>query len=130
MTDQQSELFRIWAVRLSVVTTLIVILLSWMNDVKLLQLTIRAGFAYGVMYVLLVGTITLFDRTSLQTPQNKTLDSEVGYGGVIDFSVGDDEPQNLEGQESQFPGQVDQSLSSGFPNSERQADVVRRMGWD
>lgn len=129
MTDQQNELFRMWAVRLCLVTTLIVVVLSWINEVKMLQLIIRAGVAYGVMYLLLVGALTLFDRTALEIPEKKPVDSEVGYGEVIDFSVGDDEALNNEGQKSQFAGQVDQSLSSGLPDSERKAEIVRRMGW-
>lgn len=130
MTDRQSDLFRMWAVRLCLVTTLIVILLSWINEVKMFQLIVRAGVAYGVMYLLLVGTLTLFDRTALQIPEKKTRDSEEGYGAVIDFSVGDDEPQKLEGPKPQVAGQVDQSLSSGLPDNKQKAEIVRRMGWD
>ena len=130
MTDQLRELYRVWTMRLSVVTTLIVVLLSWGNEVKTLQLIVRAGVAFGVMYFLLVGTLSLFNKTATKMPQEKPVETKVGPGGVIDFAVGDDEPQNLQVQESRFPGQVDQNLSSGLPDSEQQAEIVRRMGWD
>lgn len=129
MTDQLSQLFRVWAIRLTVFTSLIVAMLSWINDVKLLQLLIRAGVSFGVMYLLLVGTITLFIRTAIQIPEVKPLDSKIEQGEIIDFTVGD-VPKNLQGKESQFPGQIDQNLSSGLPDSEQQAEIVRRMGWN
>ncbi len=132
MVVEYRELCQVWAMRLSAITMIIVVLLSWLNELRILDLVIRAGVSFGVMYLLMVGSLRLFEKTSLQTDQNLPFDSETGPGGVIDFSVGDDdvEPQKLQVPDSRFPGQVDQNLSSGLPDSERQAEIVRRMGWD
>ncbi|HEY8910318.1 MAG TPA: hypothetical protein VIM51_08565 [Desulfosporosinus sp.] len=130
MADQNSELFQIWAMRLSSITTLIVVLLSWINGVRMVDLIVRAGVSFGVMYLLMAGILNLFERTASQTPDNNQKGSDSKRGGVIDFSVGDDEHQQSEVQDSKLPGQVDQDLSAGLPDSERQAEMVRRMGWD
>jgi len=130
MAVHNSELFRVWAMRLSLVTTLIVVSLSWINGVRMVDLIVRAGVSFGVMYLLMVGILSLFERTATQKPEPEQLNPDSGRGGVIDFSVGDDESQESMVQESKVPGQVDQDLSAGLPDSERQAEIVRRMGWD
>jgi len=133
MAVQNRELFQVWAMRISLVTTLIVVLLSWINGVRMVDLIVRGGVSFGVMYLLMAGILSLFERTAPPKPkktQNESLSSDSGRGGVIDFSVGDDELLRPEEQDSKLPGQVDKDLSSGLPDSERQAEIVRRMGWD
>jgi len=130
MAVRSSELFQIWGMRLSLVTSLIVVLLSWINGVRILDLVVRAGISFGVMYLLTIGILSLFERTSPPKPETEQLSSDAGRGGVIDFSVGDDEFQSSQEQGSKLPGQVDGDLKAGLPSSERQAEIVRRMGWD
>ncbi|TGE40236.1 hypothetical protein E4K67_03215 [Desulfosporosinus fructosivorans] len=126
----KKEVYQKWVLILSLVTAIIVVFLSWINAVKTFELIVRAGVSFGVMYILMAGSLSLFERTALQEPQDSPLDSAAVYGGNIDFSVGDDQPLASEVQEERIAGQVDRDLSSGLPSSERQADIVRSMGWD
>ncbi len=91
MAVRSSELFQIWGMRLSLVTSLIVVLLSWINGVRILDLVVRAGISFGVMYLLTVGILSLFERTSPPKPEMEQRSSDAGRDGGIDFSVGDDE---------------------------------------
>ncbi|SDG15701.1 hypothetical protein [Desulfosporosinus hippei] len=130
MNLQNRELYQVWSMRLSIGIMIIVLVLSWLNEIKLFDLMIRAAISFGVMYLLMTGTLTLFERTAPQKPEEGEIDPDNGRGANIDFSVGDDELQAPSGQQAGFPGQVDRNLSSGLPDSERQAEIVKRMGWD
>jgi len=130
MAVQNSVMFQLWAMRLSLATGLIVVLLSWLNGVGMVDLIIRAGVSFGVMYLLMAGFLSLFKRMASPELENEQPHSASECGGVIDFSVGDDELQKTQVQDSKLPGQVDQDLSAGLPDSERQAEIVRRMGWE
>ena len=134
MAVQNNEIYQIWALRLSIITTIVVVLLSWFNGLKVLDLLIRGGVSFGVMYLLTVGSLSLFNRAALQEPQTIVPDLDSRRGSTIDFTVGDDEklgsPDQATGQATGLPGQIDHDLSSGLPGSERQAEIVRRMGWD
>ncbi|MBP1759503.1 MAG: hypothetical protein H6Q63_420 [Firmicutes bacterium] len=130
MTIQNRELYQVWATRLALITTIIVVLLSWINELGFLDIIVRAGVSFGVIYLLLIGSLTLFERTAPQKPQDNQSDLDLNCGRNIDFSVGDDENFSLESKDDGFPGQIDRDLSSGLPDSERQAEIVRRMGWN
>lgn len=129
MTVQNNELLQVWSMRISVGTAVIVVLLSWLNGVGISDLMIRAGVSFGVMYLLSAGALSLFDRMAPQKPQEKQSSSTAGRGDLIDFSVGEEELQKPQMPDANFPGQVDQDLSSGLPDSQHQAEIVRRMGW-
>ena len=140
MTVQNSIVYQLWARRITLATTLIVVVLSWINEVTLTDILIRGVISFLVMYLLMAGILSLFEKTASQNPQRnrlKTNTSETGRGGVIDFSVGDEEPKakikaesKAEFKPSSFAGQVDPNLSKGLPGSKQQAEIVRRMGWD
>ncbi|KGK90373.1 hypothetical protein DP73_06910 [Desulfosporosinus sp. HMP52] len=130
MDRQNRERYQVWSMRLSIGIMIIVLVLSRLNEIKLFDLMIRAAISFGVMYLLMTGTLTLFERTASQKPEEGEIDADNARGANIDFSVGDDELQAPSGQEAAFPGQVDRKLSSGLPDSERQAEIVKRMGWD
>ena len=130
MAIQNSVVYQIWAMRITMATTFIVVVLSWINAVRIPDLIVRGGISFGVMYILMAGIFSLFEKTASQKPQNRRQSSsDDGRGEVIDFSVGDDELKP-ETPPSTFPGQVDPSLSKGLPGSKQQAEIVRRMGWD
>ncbi len=118
-----------WAMRITLTTTSIVVLLSWLNQVRILEILVRGGTSFLVMYFLMAGIRSLFEKTASQEEVKPYSITDGGRGGVVDFSVGDDEtsPQI---QSSSFPGQVNPSLSAGLPGSKQQADIVRRMGWE
>ena len=134
MAVQNNEMYQIWALRLSIITTIVVVLLSWFNGLKVLDLLIRAVVSFGVMYLLTIGSLSLFKRAALQETQTIEADPDSSRGGTIDFTVGDDEKLGSMGQDTglstELPGQIGHDLSSGLPGSERQAEIVRRMGWE
>lgn len=129
MAVQSSEVYQMWAMRITLATTLIVVFLSWLNAVSIPEIIIRGGISFGVMYLLMAGILSLFEKTASQEPQNvQQSSSDVGRGGVIDFSVGEEElPPKM--QPKSYPGQVDPNLGKGLPGSQQQAEIVRRMGW-
>lgn len=124
-----NAVFQVWAFRLSLVTTLIVVLLSWINGVRSFDLIVRSGISFGVMFFLTSAILSLFERTALVPPQDSPADSALERGVMLDVAIGDDEPLSSQVQDAGFPGQVDPGLSIGLPDSERQAEIVRRMGW-
>lgn len=129
MAVQNSVEYQTWAMRLALVTTVIVVLLGWINAVKIQDLIVRAGVSFGVIYLLMAGSLSLFKLTAPQKPQNEQSGSDSGHGGCIDISVGGDELQTPPVQDTRFAGQVDPGLSEGIPDGEQQAEIVRRMGW-
>ncbi|HZK53850.1 MAG TPA: hypothetical protein VFC84_06640 [Desulfosporosinus sp.] len=143
METQNSEVYQIWAKRITLTTTLIVVGLSWLNDVTTLDLIIRGGISFGIMYSLMAGILSLFKNTASEKNRDYLKSSaevgatDMGRGGVIDFSVGDEGAQleikpksEPEFKPSNFAGQVDPNLSKGLPGSAQQAEIGRRMGWN
>lgn len=139
MATQNSEVYQIWARRITLATTLIVVCLSWLNDVAISDLIIRGGISFGIMYCLMAGILSLFENTASEKNKYSLKSSaedgttDVGRGGVIDFSVGDEGSQpeiKPEFKPSNFAGQVDPNLSKGLPGSLQQAEIGRRMGWN
>ncbi|KLU65035.1 hypothetical protein DEAC_c30020 [Desulfosporosinus acididurans] len=118
--------FTVWLMRISIVVALIVALLSWINGVEIFNVIVRAGVSFGIMFLLLIGTLRAFEKTAL--PQPGPDKNEAGRGGLVDFSVGEDDLTSFM-QSSDVPGQVDKDLSLGLPDSKKQADIIRRMGW-
>lgn len=130
MAIQKNELLQVWSWRISVGTTIIVVSLSWLNGAGILDLIIRAGISFVVMFFLITGAISLFERMALQKPQEQQPSPTDGRGSLIDIALGEEEPQKSEMSEAKFAGQIDQDLSSGLPDSKRQAEIVRKMGWE
>ena len=133
MLTEDRELVQRWILRFSLGIALFVGLLSWLNDVSLVNIIIRLGIAYGIMYFLLAGVFSLFEKTGMpeleSDLQGTKSDSESERGVLLDVAVGEEEIRNPEGQDPGFPGQVDQDLRTGLQDSEQQAEIVRRMGW-
>ncbi|MFZ3129655.1 MAG: hypothetical protein WA125_00750 [Desulfosporosinus sp.] len=130
MAVQNNVVYQTWAMRITMATTLIVVVLSWINAVRIPDIIVRGGISFGVMYLLMAGILSLFERTASQEPQNEQPSSDSGRGEFIDISVGDDELQTPPVQDTRFAGQVNPGLSEGIPDGERQAEIVRRMGWE
>ncbi|MDP4127901.1 MAG: hypothetical protein Q8912_13300 [Bacillota bacterium] len=129
MTSQNTQFVRVWAFRFSFVTMMIVVVLSWINAVKLVDVIVRAGVSFGGMFLLLVGSWNLFERTALPSLQNGPTEAVSERGGLVDVSVGDKDVLAPQAIDTAFPGQVAPSLSEGILDGEQQAEIVRRMGW-
>ena len=133
MAARYKKLYRIWSLRLSLGTALIVLALSWINEIKFFDLILRAGVSFGLIYLLTMGTLSLFEKAAPAQADDSQEDSEAECGTAIDFSVGDAEDEVLLaslGQDHELPGQVNRDLKTGLPSSEKQAEIVKRMGWN
>lgn len=124
------ESYQLWSFRLCLITAAVVILLSWMNGLGLKDLVIRGGVSFGIMFIIFAGIINLFEKTGASIPENIVPGAAMERGALLDIAVGDDQSQEFQSQNSYYPGQVDQNLSVGLQDSRRQADIVRRMGWE
>ncbi|MGC7870304.1 hypothetical protein ACPUYX_02105 [Desulfosporosinus sp. SYSU MS00001] len=118
--------FTVWLMRISLIVALIVALLSWLNGVQIFNIIVRAGVSFGIIFLLLIGTLRAFEKTASSEPAPDK--DAAGRGGLVDISVGEDDLTSLV-QSSDVPGQVDKDLSLGLPDSKKQADIIRRMGW-
>lgn len=97
---------------------------------------------YGLGY----GSVYGFEKTA--PPSDEVLENSPedggasdGRGALLDVAVGQEEmEQDLNSSEDKdknstkgsggpVAGQVDAHLSEGMPDTERQAEMVRRMGW-
>jgi hypothetical protein len=124
--------FKIWTMSLSLTTAIIVIALSLFNGVRFYDIIIRAGVSFGVIFLLMNGFLNLFKKTALAKEGQDEESSVQERGGLIDISVGEDEDELIspQTQDLSVPGQVDKDLTIGLPDSKKQAEIVRRMGWD
>lgn len=166
MILENIAVYKTWALRSSLIIALLVIVLSLLRAVSIPYTLVRGVVSFGIMYLLLAGSLYLFERGAPPSEYQAESEEEQspeddGRGTLFDASVGDDAPQmpeqdlsaNLaadpqgevnpteepnvaDGQdESPDPdakaaGQVDPFLSEGMPDAERQAEIVRRMGWE
>lgn len=99
------------------------------------------------MYGLSYGSLYFFKKNSI-FPYEDNLDSSGNKntnnlsGALFDVAVGQEDeqwdmPPAAEQEINTFPGQhasmragqVNAELSQGMPDTEKQADMVRRMGW-
>lgn len=134
MNPVNREKIYAWILRLSLLTAAIVALLSWLSGILLNQVVLRAGVAFLVIYILVRGSFELFEKGA-PVPETPALKASA-QGTLLDIAVGD---ETLSGDSAKsggtsqgaknLPGQIEPSLSSGLPDSERQAEIVRRMGW-
>lgn len=140
MSPVNREKIHIWILRLSLLTAAIVALLSWISGILLSQVVLRAGVAFLVIYILVRGSFALFEKGA-PVPETPALKASA-QGTLLDIAVGDETisgNDTLSGDSAKsggtsqgaknLPGQIEPSLSSGLPDSERQAEIVRRMGW-
>lgn len=146
MADLDREKIKIWILGFAVATAFFVGILSWNGGVLFPQLLLRSGLAFIVMFGLGMGGLILFEQGGVREAPN----SGRAKGSLIDIAVGDqaassDEDMVAEeegpitergqtgpvsqGTVENLAGQVKPSLQQGLPDSEAQADIVRRMGW-
>lgn len=119
--ELSSETLQIWSKRLSLLTAVIVGLLSWWGSVTLVRLVLRMCLSFGVIYGLTSVSLILF-RAGAKKPEPENNDLK---GWLVDISVGEGElKENMAG----IPGQVER-LAAGLTDSEKQAEIVRSMGW-
>lgn len=114
------DVLHTWAWRSALVISLVVALLSFVSGVSFLQVILRAILGFSLIYGISELGIYLFEKTAL-SPEP---DSKVG--ALLDIAVGQADELPLQ---TPLPGQVNQDLAQGLPDEEKQAEIVRRMGW-
>lgn len=96
------------------------------------MIVLRSILAFILIYGLSELFLKLFERTSIQTDQ-----PDQSVGALLDIAVGQDEENvsmpvdSSERSPGTAPlaGQVSGGLAQGIPDAEKQAEIVRRMGW-
>lgn len=109
-----------WAWRLALVMSIVVALLSFVSGVSFLQVVLRAMLGFGLIYGLSELSIYLFEKTALSPVPNPEV------GAFLDIAVGQAAELPIQ---AHLPGQVNKELAQGLPDEEKQAEIVRRMGW-
>lgn len=141
------ETLKVWAWRFALGTAVIIGILSWKTGVSFLQIMVRIIFTYLLMYVLSYGSLYGFNKTAI-LPKKDTADSleeravNNTSGAFLDVAVGQEDsqwdiPRDTEQEKDNSPeknsaliaGQLNADLSQGMPDTEKQAEMVRRMGW-
>lgn len=139
---------RDWAWRFALFGSVMVGSLSFLGGVSFFMTVIRGILAFGLIYGLSELGCILFEKTGTQ--------GEDPVGALIDIAVGDELASSADGPDSgegssrnsrdgalgrqagmaqsglgQAPlaGQVNQGLPQGLPDEEKQAEIIRRMGW-
>jgi len=137
------DTLRVWAWRLALVVSLVVALLSVVSGVSFFQGVLRGILGFALIYGMSVLSIYLFEKTgfSSEPEVGALLDIAVGQEDElpsVSMEQGEDVAKKPYGQmgysagglgQSPIPGQVNQELAQGLPSEEKQAEIVRRMGW-
>lgn len=109
-----------WAWRLALVISVVVSLLSVVSGVSFLQAVLRAILGFALIFGMSELSIYLFEETALSPNPVPEV------GALLDIAVGQEDELPIR---APLPGQVSQELAQGLPNEEKQAEIVRRMGW-
>ena len=136
---------RLWAWYFALIVSVVLALITFYTGESFLRIVLSAIIGFVLIYGISMISIVLFEKTSLQveSPDIGTLlDIAVGQEENIDFSGSPQVEQDLgdsnSGQttyspEGQMPparaGQLNQEFAEGLPSVEKQAEIVRRMGW-
>lgn len=127
---------RLWAWRLAVAASLLVAVLTALAGRGLTATVIRTGIAWILIYALAWVSIKLFEQTDVRPAaeqiKGSRLDIAVGLDDQMPTAAGGeaDAGAEIKGQTSDtFPGQVTPELAGGLGDAEKQAEIVRRMGW-
>ena len=141
------ETLRVGAWWFALVIASLVGILSWMTGVSFLWIKIRIIFSYLLIYGLSYGSLYVFKKNSIfhsEDNLDSSRDRNVNNlsGTLLDVAVGQEDeqwdmPPAAEQEMNISPaqrvslraGQVNADLSQGMPDTEKQADMVRRMGW-
>lgn len=144
-----TDTLRVWAGRLALIVASLVALLSILGGISFLQGVLRFILAYGLIYGLSELSLNFFEKTAITN--GPIIDQNLG--ALLDIAVGEDESSFSTDGESELeagigtppygqagyaqggrgqaplPGQVTRDLAHGLPSEEKQAEIVRRMGW-
>ncbi|AGA70263.1 hypothetical protein Desdi_2851 [Desulfitobacterium dichloroeliminans LMG P-21439] len=128
---------RIWAWYLAIGCSVILALVSFLVDESFLRVILNAIVGFALIYGICIVSIAIFEKSAI--------DQETEYlGAVFDIAVGqEDDLNNAEIERdsateqtpatiqapSAVAGQLNHELVEGLPNAEKQAEIVRRMGW-
>ncbi len=140
-----------WILKLSILTSGVVLLLSIFNGYEFWMIILRTVLSFVLLYFLAKGLMILWDKISPPAPEKSN------YGSTIDViisdlnnrrvntshiekSLQDQDDFNYEKNEEsdQTPqkayggpmaGQINKDMQNGLQDAGAKAEIVRRMGW-
>jgi len=136
---------RLWAWYFALVVSTVLALISFYTGESLIHVVLSAIIGFTLIYGISIASITIFEKTGIEMDPGKLgglLDIAVGQEDDLDLGDLEQEARNLEGmgpeqalytKSGQIPparaGQLNQEFAEGEPSVEKQAEIVRRMGW-
>lgn len=139
------EKLRLWAWYFALIASAVLALITFYTGESFLRIVLSAIIGFTLIYGISMISIAIFEKTSLEVVSQEVgtfLDIAVGQEENIDFegsTQGTQEPDNSNSaqitysQKEQKPtaraGQLNQEFAEGLPSAEKQAEMVRRMGW-
>ncbi|MEL1134273.1 hypothetical protein AAC978_03730 [Desulfitobacterium sp. THU1] len=128
---------RIWAWYLAIGCSVILAVVSILVGESFLRVILSAIVGFALIYGICIVCITVFEKSAI--------DQELQHlGAVLDIAVGQEDDLSYAETErdsaieqasitlpplSPVAGQLNHELVEGMPSVEKQAEIVRRMGW-
>lgn len=110
---------------LSVMISLLILLLSFLNGYSLTATALRAVFSLGTIYILGKGLLFLwikvFPEEKPKAPKPVQIDFIVDGNPVPDLAPGE--------RQGRLPGQINLDKDLGIESAGKKAEIIRRMGW-
>jgi hypothetical protein len=118
-------------------------LITFYSGEGFLRIVINAILGFALIYGLCIASITLFEKKGVDiethTP-GALLDIAVGHEDELSYKDIPQQDQDIEPSDQEQPhpneqnlsataGQLNRDLAQGLPSAEKQAEIVRRMGW-
>lgn len=138
------DTIRLWAWRFALFVSVILALISFYAGESFLRVVFSAIIGFTLIYAISMVSIMIFEKTSVHNEE---------IGVLLDIAVGQEDSQGLVGVNhseredletnpgqavytkdgtvnlSARAGQLNQEFAEGLPSAEKQAEIVRRMGW-
>ncbi|EHL04568.1 hypothetical protein HMPREF0322_04655 [Desulfitobacterium hafniense DP7] len=120
---------RLWAWYFALVVSAVLALISFYSGENFILVVLSAIIGFTLIYGICIASINIFEKTGIEREQ-------IEPGNLLDIAVGQEDNLNFGGEkpeEGQIPasraGQLNQEFAEGEPSVEKQAEIVRRMGW-
>ena len=116
--------------RLGLLSALIVLLFSIVNQYSILMIVARTVLSFFVIYFLGMIYISILERFS---DHNQVSDKAKSNERNIDYVLGElnasEKTQENTPEESILPGQINTGMKDGLPDIDTQAEIIKKMGW-
>ncbi|KTE91974.1 hypothetical protein AT727_03295 [Desulfitobacterium hafniense] len=120
---------RLWAWYFALVVSAVLALISFYSGESFILVVLSAIIGFTIIYGICIASIIIFEKTGIEMEL-------IEPGNLLDIAVGQEDNLNYGGERpegGQIPatraGQLNQEFAEGEPSVEKQAEMVRRMGW-